>query len=251
MKMNKNLSRRTFIKISSVATIAAGSGFAVGKLIGKTGNYNYSIYGFLPLDKQIISEVVNAFCETVRSDSDAIIIADKDYEILLRNIVNDLKQLSFSNSGSVIYKLEKLNNPVNSDIIVSDNIKSIYSIQNDFNIELTNIRSKLSEIPASVFFSAEYKQNNIFSSLFKSDKKEIVVENEKGVFDIIQLNSSYKSIKIDGPQGKTEIEIDKNMVKVAKSTCKHKLCERAGHATNAGDIIACAPNKVLIKIEEV
>ncbi len=99
--------------------------------------------------------------------------------------------------------------------------------------------------------SATYKQSNILSSLFSSIQKQIIVENENGTFDIIPINSSYKNIKIDGPQGKTEIEINNGLVKVTKSTCRHKLCEKSQYASNVGDVIACAPNKVLIRIEEV
>jgi hypothetical protein len=87
--------------------------------------------------------------------------------------------------------------------------------------------------------------------LFSSNQKEIVIENKNGVFDKIPLNSIYKNIIVDGPQGETEIEINNGLVKVTKSTCKHKLCEKSQYAANVGDVIACAPNKVLIRIEEV
>ncbi|MCH9028672.1 MAG: NusG domain II-containing protein [Bacteroidetes bacterium] len=113
------------------------------------------------------------------------------------------------------------------------------------------IRSMLYGTEAKIFFAAVYKQSNIFSSLFSSNQKEIVIENEKGTFDIIPINSSFKNIKIDGPQGETEIEINNRLVKVTKSTCRHKLCEKSRYAANVGDVIACAPNKVLIRIDEV
>ena len=87
--------------------------------------------------------------------------------------------------------------------------------------------------------------------MYSSNQKEILVENEYGTVDKIPLDSNYKSIIVDGPQGKTEIEINNGLVKVTKSTCRHKLCEKSQYASNVGDVIACAPNKVLIRIEEV
>ncbi len=78
-----------------------------------------------------------------------------------------------------------------------------------------------------------------------------MIENNNGVFDKIPLISTYKNVKVDGPQGKTEIEISNGLVKVTKSTCRHKLCEKSRYAANIGDVIACAPNKVLIRIEIV
>ncbi len=245
------MTRKKFIKLSSIAALAIGSGFTAGKLIGKPGNQHYSVYCFLPSDEKLIAEVVRVFTATIKSNSTPIINADDDYKFLLQKLVGKHKQTSFSNSGSVSYSVKKLNKYVNSDIIVSDTNKSIYSPQSDFTDELMTIRSMLYGTEANIFLTAVYKQPNILSLLFSSNQKEIVIENNNGVFDKIPLNSTYKNVKVNGPQGETEIEINNGLVKVTKSTCRHKLCERSRYAANVGDVIACAPNKVLIRIEEV
>ena len=48
-----------------------------------------------------------------------------------------------------------------------------------------------------------------------------------------------------------DISVDNGIVKVTKPTCKHKLCQNNALSQNSGNIIACAPNKVLIRIEKV
>ncbi len=245
------MTRKKFIKLSGIAAIAAGSGYTVGKLIDNPKNKHYSVYCFLPSDEKIITEVVRAFTITVKCNSTPIINADDDYKYMLQNLVRKHNETSFSNSGSVSYSVKLLSKHVNSDLIVSDNSKSIYSLKNDFTDELMRIRLLLYGTEAKIFFAAVYKQSNILSSLFSSNQKEIVIENNNGTFDKIPLNSTYKNIIVDGPQGKTEIEINNSLVKVTKSTCRHKLCEKSQYATNIGDVIACAPNKVLIRIEEV
>ncbi len=245
------MTRKKFIKLSSISALAIGSGFTAGKLLGKPENQHYSVYCFLPPSEKLISEVVRVFTATVKSNSIPIINADDDYKYLLQKLVRKHKRTSFSNSGSVSYSVKPLNKYVNSDIIVSDNNKSIYSPKNDFTDELMIIRSMLYGTEAKIFFAAVYKQSNIFSSLFSSNQKEIVIENNKGVFDKIPLSSTYKSVKVDGPQGETEIEINDGLVKVTKSTCRQKYCEKSRYAANVGDVIVCAPNKVLIRIEEV
>jgi hypothetical protein len=245
------ITRKKFIKLSSISALAVGSGFTAGKLLGKAENQHYSVYCFLPSDEKLITEVVRVFTATVKSNSKPIINADDDHKFMLQKFMRKYKQTSFSNSGSISYSVKPLNKHVNSDIIVSDTNKSIYSLKNDFTDELMTIRSMLYGTEAKIFFAAVYRQSNILSSLFPSNQKEIVIENENGVFDKIPLNSTYKNVKVDGPQGETEIEINNGVVKVTKSTCRHKLCERSRYAANVGDVIACAPNKVLIKIEEV
>ena len=244
------ITRKKFIKLSSISALAIGSGFTAGKLLGNPENHHYSVYCFLPSDEKLITEVVRVFAATVKSNSTPIINADDDYKFMLQKLVMKHKQTSFSNSGSVSYSVKPLNKHVNSDIIVSDTNKSIYSLKNDFTDELMTIRSILYGTEAKIFFTAVYRQSNILSSLFSSNQKQILVENENGTVDIIPINSSYKNITIDGPQGKTEIEINNGLVKVTKSTCRHKLCEKFQYASNVGDVIACAPNKVLIRIEK-
>jgi len=245
------MTRKKFIKLSGIAAIAAGSGYTVGKLIDNPKYKHYSVYCFLPSDEKIITEVVRAFTITIKCNSTPIINADDDYKYMLQKLVRKHNETSFSNSGSVSYSVKLLSKHVNSDLIVSDNSKSIYSLKNDFTDELMRIRLLLYGTEAKIFFAAVYKQSNILSSLFSSNQKEIVIENNNGTFDKIPLNSTYKNIIVDGPQGKTEIEINNSLVKVTKSTCRHKLCEKSQYATNIGDVIACAPNKVLIRIEEV
>jgi hypothetical protein len=245
------MTRKKFLKLSGIATIAAGSGYTAGKLISKAENMHYSVYCFLPSDEKLFTEVVRVFAATVKSNSTPIIIADADYKFMLQKLVRKHKQTSYSNTGSVSYSVKPLNKHVNSDIIVSDTNKSIYSLKNDFTDELMTIRSMLYGTEAKLFFAAVYKQSNILSSLFSSNQMEIVIENKNGVYDKIPLNSTYKNVKVGGPQGETEIEINNGLVKVTKSTCRNKLCERSRYAANVGDVIACAPNKVLIRIEEV
>jgi len=249
--MSINLNRRKFIKLSSISALAISSGFTAGKFLGKSEDQHYSVYCFLPSDEKIITAVVRVFAATVKCNSTPILNADDDYKFLLQKLVMEHKQNSFSNSGSVSYSVKPLNKHVNSDIIISDNSKSIYSLKNDFTDELMAIRSMLYGKEANIFFTAAYKQSNILSSLLSSNQKEIMIDNENGVFDNIPANTPNKKIRVNGPQGKTEIEINNGLVKVTKSTCRHKHCEKSQYAANVGDVIACAPNKILIRIEKV
>jgi len=248
--MKSSINRRRFIKLSGFAALSVGSGFTVGKLMGGYHKSQYSIYGFLPSDDKLISKIVNVFRKTVRCNSEPIIIADKYYRDILAKIDNEARKDLFEKRGTVTYSIKKINKEVRSDIIVSDDHNPIYSTNADMDIDLRNIRSELRGLRADIFFSADYNTTSIFSSLVNSNQKVIVIRTEKGIFDKISINASYKNIVAKGPQGKTEIAVDNGLVKVVKSTCRHKLCEKAGYSANTGDIIACAPNSVLIKIEE-
>jgi hypothetical protein len=127
-------------------------------------------------------------------------------------------------------------------------METILFLLDDFTSRLINIRSDIKNRKADYFFTAEYSEIDFLSSIFKSNKKEVVIENEKGLVDRISLESNYKNILIDGSQGKTGLKIENGFVKVHSSTCRHGIC-RHTTASGVGNIIACAPNKVLVKIE--
>ncbi len=138
---------------------------------------------------------------------------------------------------------------VASDLIVSDTDNSVYSL-NDLHYSLSNIRNSLKNRKAEYFFTAEYNETDFLSSIFKTNKKEVVIENEEGLVERISLDKNYKNILIDGPQGKTGLKIENGFVRVHTSSCRNGICKHT-LASSVGNIIACAPNKILVKIELV
>ena len=241
------ISRRNFLKIAGLSTVAIGAGFTTGKLAGNTKSLNYTLHGFIPADESIINNLVAVFKSKVKSNVEAVVIADsKIGEIIARA---DLKQRqnNFSNNGLITYKLKRLNVQVDSDIIINDANNSVYSLD-DFTSKLFDIRSNIKNRKADYLFTAEYIEADLISSLFKSNKKELVIENENGLVDKITLDKNYKNIFVPGPQGKTGIKIENGVAQVHTSTCRNKLCKHS-FASEVGSIVACAPNKVLLKVE--
>jgi len=56
------------------------------------------------------------------------------------------------------------------------------------------------------------------------------------------------TVSVEGPLGKTQIEIKDHRVRVTESPCKNKLCIRQGW-THHGTII-CLPNRIIVTIED-
>jgi hypothetical protein len=160
---------------------------------------------------------------------------------------SQLKNRAFSNSGNITYRLERLDYQIDSDIIISDTENPVYSL-NDLSYGFSNIRANIKNKKANYIFSAEYNERDFLSSILNSNKKEVVIENEKGLVERITVDKNYRNILIDGPQGKTALNIENGIVRVHKSTCRHEICKHSV-AGGVGNIIACAPNKVLVKIE--
>ncbi len=51
-----------------------------------------------------------------------------------------------------------------------------------------------------------------------------------------------------GPVGKTTVEVKSRRVRVRDSECHDKICVRMGWIGYGGQMIACAPNRVIVRI---
>lgn len=241
------ISRRNFLKIAGLSSIALGAGFTAGKLVANKKSVYFAVHGFIPADEQVIANLVTAFKNKVQSNSEAVIIADSKVGEIINRFDFKSRKENFSNTGTITYRLKKLNEQVDSDIIVSDANNSVYAL-NELNSSFENVRLGLKNRKADLLFTAEYQETDFLSSFLNSDRKEVVIENEKGLVDRISLDTNYKNIFINGPQGKTGLKIENGIARVHTSTCRHGICKHSV-ASGVGNIIACAPNKVLVKIE--
>jgi len=240
------ISRRNFLKIAGLSTVAIGAGFTTGKLIGNKKLVCFAVHGFIPADEQIISQLVAGFKNKVRSNTDPVVIADAKIGEVINRIDSRLKNNAFSNSGNITYRLKRLDKQIDSDIIISDTENPVYSL-NNLDYGFSNIRANIKNKKANYIFGAEYSETDFLTSILNTNKKEVVIENEKGLVERISLDKNYRNILIDGPLGKTGLKIENGIAQVHTSTCRHGICEHT-FANNVGNVIACAPNRVLIKI---
>ena len=240
------LSRRNFLKLAGLGSIALTAGYSAGKIIQNNKSEYFIVHGFLPADENILLNLISSFSSKVKSNSQPIIISDIKIGEVVYRLHNQTIKNSFNNSGKVIYRIKKLNNNVEADIIVGDGISSVYS-PDDFNYSFFNIRSQLKNKRADFLFTAEFKNENIFSSILNTNKKEFVIENEKGMVERISIDKNYKNISVDGVYGKTVLSIENGIARVISSSCKNGICKHT-YASETGSIIACAPNKILVKV---
>lgn len=240
------ITRRNFLKLAGLSTLAVGSGYLTGKIAQTSKPVYYSVHGFIPEDEAVLRNILAVFKSKVKSCSEAFVLSDSKFGEVLTRLDKELNSSNYLDKGKITYKLKKLGNQINSDIIISDKDNSIYSIE-DFNLTLFNIRNEIKGKKANYALSVEYNESDFFSSLFSNNKREVLIQNEKGVVEKISLEKNYRDVWVDGLQGKTGLEIFDGFVRVHTSSCRHEICKHSV-AKNIGDVIACAPNKVLVKI---
>ena len=83
---------------------------------------------------------------------------------------------------------------------------------------------------------------------FRSVGQTVVVEQDGRT--MVRCSVALEdTLRVEGPLGVTTIEIVKGRVRVLDSPCPHKLCVRAGAIGEAGELVVCVPNRVVVRVE--
>lgn len=75
----------------------------------------------------------------------------------------------------------------------------------------------------------------------------VVTGGEKLIFTA-PLGVSH-TVALDGPLGQTHLVVDHKGVKITDSPCPRKICLSMGSISQTGDLLACVPNHILVRIE--
>ena len=77
-----------------------------------------------------------------------------------------------------------------------------------------------------------------------------VVSIEGGQSQEVLLISTeeMRHLQVDGPIGTTHIEFAAGRTRVAAAPCRQKVCQRSGWLSAPGDLAACIPNGIVVRI---
>mgnify|MGYP006150849333 FL=1 len=75
----------------------------------------------------------------------------------------------------------------------------------------------------------------------------VVIEVNQNEVERLALTTDQNK-EVKGPLGLTEVEIKKGQVRIVKSPCKNKVCIKSGYIRYADRLVACIPNRVVVRI---
>ena len=76
-----------------------------------------------------------------------------------------------------------------------------------------------------------------------------VVVTSDGKTCFVAPLDQYRSVDIEGPLGLTHLVIDDLGAHITSSPCPHKTCINMGPVKRSGELLACVPNRILVRID--
>jgi hypothetical protein len=245
------ISRRSFLKLTALAAVALGSGYAAGKVVPQAASASkeraLALHAFLPGDSSLVAEVVRVFTAKTGEAARLTVSADPQWTEVISTSVS--QPGSLLGGGLLAFRMVALKETLAADILLGDNQQAVYSPENDYDPALRSLQAQVRGRQAGYLFSAEYKDESLLAALFQPEDKVAVIRLGSSVVDRIPLDRTYREIVVDGPQGKTVLSVADGAVQVQSAACRNKLCMHSGGAAHLGSVIACAPNHLVVQIE--
>lgn len=60
---------------------------------------------------------------------------------------------------------------------------------------------------------------------------------------------SHNSFELNGPLGPSRLEIDERGARITVAPCPRRVCMTMGPIRRSGELIACIPNRILVRVE--
>ena len=77
---------------------------------------------------------------------------------------------------------------------------------------------------------------------------QVVVSSADKILFVAPLNQD-QLVELSGPLGISRLEISAGAAGVLSSPCAQKICIGMGQVRHSGDLLACVPNRLVIRIE--
>jgi hypothetical protein len=241
---DNGLTRREFLKLLGLGAAALGSGHVAGRLANRfdfAAASGLSLQAFLPADPALAEKVLAAFWGQTGLPERLSVSAEQDWSTYLEATANG-RAISGS-QGQV--RLTSLREPVSADLLLFDQRSGILDPSLHLSGEILSWRMALQGMAAGYLLTAVW----LSEVPARRGPRTALVHNHKGLVDRLPLGKDHASIPVNGPYGNTQLRIENGQIWVKESSCRHALCQRSGAISRTGERLACAPNRLLVEIE--
>jgi len=240
------LNRRDFLKTAVIGTAAFGAGLKLDEVGRKTGGPRVVLHGFVPADETAIRDVLGAFLALAGERLPAPAV---DAPAAWRPAVAGALRAGadrYERGGDRVFSVQlgALDQPLPADVLLQQG-SLVLDPARGFDRGLLGLRERLRGREARIAVSCRLEPRPGALAL----DRVLVGETERGGQARLALHGARRRLDLAGPTGRLTVAVDDGGVRVVESSCRHATCRRQGAIARPGELIACAPNRVVLRIE--
>jgi len=240
------IDRRSFLKSALLGGAAYSAGLKLGDVLDPVGQGRVVLHGFVPADEAAVRSVLDAF---LALDGGRIPVPIVDaLPAWRRAVAGSLQQGAerYVRGGGrrLTVQVASLEQTLPADLLLQQEGR-VLDPASGFGQRLLTLREDLRGREAMVAVSCRLEDRP--DAL--AGERVLVIENENGEHDRVALDGATRRIELTGPAGKTSVLLDADGARVTGASCRHATCRLQGVVSRPGELIACAPNRVVLRVE--
>jgi transcription termination factor NusG len=241
-------SRRSFFKAAILGGAAFTAGLKLGGGLDFTSRSAATLHAFVPADENAVRQVLQAF---LALNEGALPTPTVDVPAPWRTTVaGELRQAAdrYQRQPQQLFdvQLAQLEKSLPADLLLQHDAR-VMDPASKLSRQLLSLRESLLGQEALVAVTCRLGSRPSATAA----GRVLVVETENGVQDRIALDGNSRNLSLAGPAGRTEILVDASGARVSGASCRHETCRRQGLVSQPGELIACAPNRIVLRVETV
>lgn len=238
--------RRSFFKTAVLGGAAFAAGLKLGGAFEPRLGRNVTLHGFVPATEGDVQRVLATF---LAAETGALPAPVVDAPQIWRSAVaGSLRQAAsrYVQGSQQMFEVQvaALERPLPADIMLQQD-QQVLDPASQFSRDLQGLRGSLQGRDAQLAVTCRLVPR---PSATAADRV-LVVETDRGVQDRIALAGADRRLELRGPAGLTSVMLGENGARVVSASCRHETCRRQGLVSQPGQLLACAPNRLVLRVE--
>ena len=240
------LTRRSFFRTALLGGAAFVAGHRLGVVSGARAAPQVTLHGFVPADETAVREVLGAFLALESGSLPAPVV---DAPGVWRTAVAATLRGAaprYRRDERRMFEVQvvPLETGLPADLLLQRGLR-VLDPATRIGTRLAALRESLRGRTAAVAVTCRLADRPDPSAA----ERVLVVESGGVVQERIALDGTRRRLDVAGPVGRTGIVLDERGARVVDAGCRHATCRRQGTISRAGQLVACAPNRLVLRIE--
>ncbi len=240
------IDRRSFLKTALLGGAAFGAGARLATLGQAAPGERVVLHGFVPADARAIQRTVAAFLglQDGPLPAPAVDIAPAWRPTVAGALRSAADRYQRGGDRVLTVQVSSLEAALPADVMLQQ-AGQVFDPRTRFGRDLLALREDLRGRDAAVAISCRLEDR----PAALATAPHLVVETERGVQERLRLDGTARRLELAGPAGPTTLVTDRHGAHVASASCRHATCRRQGMVSRPGELIACAPNRLVLRVE--